>query len=188
MHSALYTGTPPVPPRTSCALRAPQAHRKYRAAIGGKEAAVKMNESEPIGRIFKLINDTFKKDSNFKLKESGITGSQCAVLMFLFSTTKKEVNQRDIEAHLKLKNPTVTGILKRMEEKGFIQCVVNHADKRFKNVFLTPKAQIIEKNLRENMDCMDQLLVKNMSEQEIQTLRILLYKVLENISENGSPL
>jgi DNA-binding MarR family transcriptional regulator len=144
-----------------------------------------MNENESIGRIFKRIDDTFKKGCNQKLKETGITASQWPVLMFLFSTTKKEVNQRDIEDHLKLKNPTVTGILKRMEEKGFIQCEVNSKDKRFKNVFLTPKAQTIENFLREDMECMDKLLVKNMSEKETQILRVLLFKVLENITENG---
>ena len=144
-----------------------------------------MNENKPIRQIFKLIYDALKRDCNHQLKETEITASQCAVLMFLFSTTKNEVNQRDIEDHLKLKNPTVTGILKRMEEKEFIQCVVNSKDKRFKNVFLTEKAQIIEKNLQENMEYMDKLLVKNMSDNEIQMLRILLCKVLENITENG---
>ena len=33
---------------------------------------------------------------------------------------KEEVNQRDVERGLSLKNPTVTGLLKRLEEKGYI--------------------------------------------------------------------
>jgi DNA-binding MarR family transcriptional regulator len=144
-----------------------------------------MEESEPIGRIFKQIDDAFKKNSNQKLKATGITASQCDVLLFLFSAPKKEINQRDIETHLKLKNPTITGILKRMEKKGIIQCVINCTDKRFKNVVLTPKATIIEKNLRENIAFLDSLAVKHMSEDEIHTLGILLNRVLENLNENG---
>jgi len=144
-----------------------------------------MDENEPIGRIFKLIDDAFKKSRNQKLKATGITASQCDVLLFLFSAPKKEINQRDIEAHLKLKNPTITGILKRMEKKGIIQCVVNSTDKRCKNVYLTPKAAVVEKILQENRTYLDNLVVKGLSKEEIHTLRVLLHKVLENINENG---
>ena len=35
----------------------------------------------------------------------------------LFHTSKDEVSQRDVEKNLNLKNPTVTGILKRLDEK-----------------------------------------------------------------------
>ena len=43
--------------------------------------------------------------------------------------------QKDIEKALNLKNPTVTGILKRLEENGFVLIVPSNKDKRCKNVF-----------------------------------------------------
>ena len=74
------------------------------------------NRVQPIGFIVKQINNVFEKDLNEKLKTIGITSSQCAVLDYLFHTNKEEVSQRDVERHLSLKNPTVTGLLKRLDE------------------------------------------------------------------------
>ena len=70
--------------------------------------------SRPIGFLIKQINNVFEKELNERLKHTGITSSQCAVLDYLFHTSKEEVNQRDVEKNLNLKNPTVTGILKRL--------------------------------------------------------------------------
>lgn len=59
----------------------------------------------------------------------GITASQCAVLDYLFDCEKEEVTQRDIEKGLNLRNPTVTGLLKRLDEKGYILSVPSNTDK-----------------------------------------------------------
>ncbi len=73
----------------------------------------------PLGFKIKQINNVYEKDLTERLKIIGITSSQCAVLDFLFHTNKDEVNQIDVEKGLNLKNPTVTGLLKRLDEKGF---------------------------------------------------------------------
>ena len=101
----------------------------------------------PIGFVVKQINNLYEKDLNEKLKKLGVTSSQCAVLNYLFHTNKDEVNQRDVERALSLKNPTVTGILKRLDEKGFVLCVPNAKDKRRKNIYLTEKAYDIQRRM-----------------------------------------
>ena len=103
-----------------------------------------------IGFTVKQINNIYEKELNERLKKLGITSSQCAVLDYLFHTNKEEVNQRDVEKNLSLKNPTVTGILKRMEEKGFILIVPNASDKRKKNIYLTEKAYDIQRKMDED--------------------------------------
>ena len=65
------------------------------------------NRSLPIGFIIKQVNNVYEKDLNERLKKIGITSSQCAVLDYLFHTSKDEVSQRDVEKNLNLKNPTV---------------------------------------------------------------------------------
>ena len=95
-------------------------------SVAGKEwkrteenGGVRMERrSQPIGFIIKQINNVFEKELNEKVKKLGLTSSQCAVLDYLFHTSKDEISQRDVERHLSLKNPTVTGLLKRLDEKG----------------------------------------------------------------------
>ena len=77
-------------------------------------------QRQQIGFTVKQINNIYEKDLNERIKKLSITSSQCAVLDFLFHTDKDEVNQCDVEKALSLKNPTVTGILKRLDENGFI--------------------------------------------------------------------
>ena len=79
-----------------------------------------MKERLPVGFMFKQINNIYEKEFNNLLRGIGITSSQCAVLDYLLGSSKEFVNQKDIEKALSLKNPTVTGILKRLDEKGFI--------------------------------------------------------------------
>ena len=98
-------------------------------------------------------------------------------------TNKEEVNQRDVERGLSLKNPTVTGLLKRLEEKGFIFCVPNTADKRKKNIFLTEKAYDIQRKMEANRRKLDRQLTRGLTKKEVAALERGLEKVLYNIAE-----
>ena len=138
---------------------------------------------EPIGFLIKQINNVFEKDLNEKLKKLGITSSQCAVLDYLFHTSKEEVSQRDVERHLCLKNPTVTGLLKRLDEKGYILCVPNAKDKRKKNIYLTEKAYDIQRRMEAERKKQDRELTRGMSGREIEAVRKNLEKLLYNIAE-----
>lgn len=139
--------------------------------------------SRPIGFLIKQINNVYEKDLNERLKKIGITSSQCAVLDYLFQTSKEEVNQRDVERNLNLKNPTVTGILKRLDEKGYILCVSNANDKRKKNIYLTEKAYDIQRRMDANRRKLDRELTRGMTKREADALRRNLEKLLYNIAD-----
>ncbi len=138
---------------------------------------------EPVGFTIKRINNIYEKNLNEKMKKIGITSSQCAVLDYLFRTNKDEVSQRDVERGLSLKNPTVTGILKRLDEKGFILCVPNAKDKRKKNIYLTEKAYDIQRKMEAERRKLDRQLVRGMTKKETEALAKALEKVLDNIAE-----
>ena len=139
--------------------------------------------SRPLGFLIKQINTVYEKDLNEKLKRIGITSSQCAVLDYLFHTSREEVSQRDVERSLNLKNPTVTGILKRLDEKGYVLCVQNAEDKRKKNIYLTEKAYDIQKRMELDRRKMDRELTRGMSKREVEALRKNLEKLLYNIAD-----
>lgn len=139
--------------------------------------------NQPIGFTIKQINNVFEKDLNEKLRTIGITSSQCAVLDYLFRSNKEEINQRDVERHLSLKNPTVTGLLKRLDEKGFVLCVPNASDKRRKNIYLTEKAYDIQRRMEADRRKMDREMTRGMTKKEIAALNRGLGKMLYNIAD-----
>lgn len=142
-----------------------------------------MQERLPVGFLFKQINTVYEKDINNQLKGIGITSSQCEVLDYLFHCDKEEVNQKDIERALNLKNPTVTGLLQRLDEKGYVLIVPNGKDKRKKNVYLTEKAYDIQKRMESDRRRIDKNLTLGMSRREVQALQKMLNRVLYNVSE-----
>lgn len=140
-------------------------------------------QNQPIGFIVKQINNVYEKELNERLRKIGITSSQCAVLDYLFRTNKEEVSQRDVEKNLNLKNPTVTGILKRLDEKGYILCVPNANDRRKKNIYLTEKAYDIQRRMDADRRKLDRELTRGMTKREENALRRNLEKLLYNIAD-----
>ena len=142
-----------------------------------------MKERMPVGFMFKQISTIYEKEFNNRLRKLGITASQCAVLDYLFNASIEEVTQKDIEKGLNLKNPTVTGILKRLEENGFILIVPSNKDKRCKNVYLTEKSYDIQRKMDMERKKIDKMLTIGMTKKEIAALEKMLARVLYNVEE-----
>ncbi len=142
-----------------------------------------MKERMPVGFMFKQINTIYEKDFNQLLRTIGITASQCAVLDYLFRSSEEAVNQRDIEKALSLRNPTVTGLLKRLDEKGYILSVPSDRDKRCKNIYLTEKAYDIQRRMEADRKKIDKKLTLGMNKKEKAALEKMLERVLYNIAE-----
>ena len=142
-----------------------------------------MKEQKTIGFTFRQIGNIYEKEFNKELKKIGITASQCEVLDFLFKSEIEEVTQKDIEKGLNLKNPTVTGLLKRLDEKGFVLIVPSEKDKRCKNVYLTSKAYDIQKRMELDRKKIDRMLTIGMNKKEVAALEKILERVLYNVAE-----
>lgn len=142
-----------------------------------------MKQRTNVGFLVKQINNIYEKDFNNQLKKLDLTSSQAEVLDFLFRCDEEEVTQRDIEKALSLKNPTVTGILGRMEEKGFVMILPSEKDKRCKNVYLTEQAFDIEKKMEAVRRKIDKNLTLGMTRREVEALQKMLNRVLYNIAE-----
>jgi len=134
-------------------------------------------------RLIKYINHALINERNKNLMKFGITAVQEDVLIFLWSNMDKDIiYQKDIEAHLKLKTPTVTGILKRLEEKNMIIRYQDKKDARCTCHKITEKGlSIIEHSFIQGVTEVEEKMIRGMSEEEQNNLNILLKKVLKNI-------
>ena len=135
-----------------------------------------------IGRMIKRISDYMGKSCNNDLSQINMTRSQMGTLIYLHKCKNKniEVNQVDIEKEFKLKNPTVTGILNRLEDKGYIMRVSSNKDKRYKKIELTSSGVEIVENGKSKAEKLEDELVSNLSQSEKEKLRELLIKMVEN--------
>ena len=96
-----------------------------------------MRDNDEIGFYLSLIKKKMDKHMNEGLKKYDLTKTQRDILGYLHFTDKNPVIQKDIEEHFHISNPTVTGILNRLEQKGFIERKQSLKDKRVRTIVLT---------------------------------------------------
>lgn len=142
-------------------------------------------ESDKISRMLKVIHTAMRTEVNKRLNEKNITSSQMDILVFIANEEKckKEINQVDIERHFSLTNPTVTGLLNRLQEKKFIKRVPSKKDARFNSIVLTKNGKKFIFDCDEEIMNFEKVFAHNLEENEKKELIRLLEKVLKSIYE-----
>lgn len=141
-----------------------------------------------IGMLLRMLYFSLVGKCNRDLADIDLTGAQGEVIGYLMSNEGREVNQKDIEKEYGLMNPTVTGILKRLEKKGFIIRLKSRQDERCKIIELTEKGRRIHEKMREKGLEVEKLLLRDIPETEIDTFVKVLKKLIENMSRQGTRL
>lgn len=136
-----------------------------------------------IGRMLKIITTCIDKKANNELSRVNLTRTQMEMLVFIFFYTKdgKEINQVDIEKEFNLKNPTVTGIINRLENKGYIIRRKSEKDKRYKKIEITETGKELVIKGKNKMDKREEELLNFLTDDEKKELDRLLNKIIENI-------
>ncbi len=86
-----------------------------------------------VRRIVRSINLESKKVQ----KDFGVSIPQILCLDFLKASPGYQATQRSIRDHLNLNSSTVTGIIGRLEKKGFLARLPKSGDKRVMHITLT---------------------------------------------------
>lgn len=112
------------------------------------------------------------------LDEIDLTYTQYITMMLLWEN--KSMNVKEIGARLFLDSGTLTPLLKKLENKGFINRCRMTDDERFLNITVTEKGmELRDKALDIPYKMLDLL---PLEEEEIRTVYNLLNKLLEKIS------
>ncbi len=154
--------------------------------INKKEEFQRDKEHESTSFKFKLIHEVFANMFNRQLREDDMTFSQLMVISILWERRDQKVTQKDISEALHIKHPTTIGLLKRLEEKEMVKIVVDPENMKYRNIAITEKGEkFIEMN-KERRNKMNAILVDGMNEQEIEMLRTLLDRVIDNMASMNS--
>ena len=132
-------------------------------------------------RVSILIKRTsllYDKISNQLLTPYDLTSSQFKILMVLYTSPVESVRQADIETRFALSNPTVTGLIQKLEAKGLVQKMPHPEDKRSRFLVLTEAALAMEAEMRALGNQIEAQMAQGLSEAEYDQLAQLLEKML----------
>ena len=132
-----------------------------------------------LGRCAQLARERM----DARMSRFGMTPAQTHVLRFL-RENGGQMPQRALLEKLKVKPSTVNGILDRMEEKGLVERSVSGADARQRLVALTPAGREREEQAKQSFLEAEALIAKGLTEEETDTLRALLERVIHNLEED----
>ena len=79
----------------------------------------RMEDNTRISSLLKMIDIRIRQDLDARNQDLHISSSQMRTLSYLISNADHEINPRDLEQYFRISKPTVAGILKRLEEKGY---------------------------------------------------------------------
>lgn len=136
------------------------------------------------GFLIKQVHILHEQYLNKKFEHFGLTAAQTFTLVSLFKAREKneKLNQKDLERILDISNPTVTGILNRLEAKGLIKRVTCKHDARIRYIEVTKKAIELDKEIQKTFKEAEEQLVSSLTPEEIDRLNEYLIRILRNAS------
>lgn len=135
-------------------------------------------DSTKISILVKRSSLVFDKLSNQLLTPYELTGSQFKILMLLYHSPEGSLRQTDIEERFSMTNPTVTGLVQKLETKELVRRVPHPADRRSKVLMLTERARSMEDELLALADDLERRMTEHLNGEEREQLASLLMKLL----------
>ncbi len=137
-----------------------------------------------IGEISKITNVTIHKKSEML----GLPQGYRSIIFHL--AHNDGITQLELSKLTRLKPPTVSVSLQKMELDGLVTRIADKDDLRKTIVSLTDKGKEIVKSITEVFECYDKAITETLTASEAEQLKSLLIKVRESIisesEENSS--
>jgi len=143
-----------------------------------------MNSYHELGltRQFSIINQKLRHLFDNAFSETGLTGTQAAVLHYVFTVgMHQDILQRDIETEFLIRRSSVTSVLQGLEKNSFILREGVPYDSRLKKIILTQKSIDIVQQLQRRIDEINQAIVEGLSPDEAKLLDNLLTRIAEEL-------
>ena len=94
---------------------------------------------------------------------------------------------KDIEEAFHLSHPTVSGLLSRLEKKGFVELRTDDQDRRCKRVYVLPKGKECHETMHQTIESIENRLVSGFSPEEQQQFEAFLDRAIANMGGDPHP-
>lgn len=120
-----------------------------------------------------------KEADNYLAKNSGISTSQAAVLIYLGYHDRCRLT--DLAEGTGRNNAAITGLVTRMETDGLLERITLTSDRRAKAVALTDAGWALREQVMNDFRDFNDRLIKGLTDSEVQTVLKFLALAPENV-------
>lgn len=140
-----------------------------------------MEKDIDIAFRIKKINDLMCKKVDNEMQEMDVTFSQHHILIYLIHCKNHVSPLKQLEHEFRVSQATMAGIVKRMEEKGFVKSFSSMKDKRIKMVELTNKGIGICEKSKGHMEKTKSMINDLYTEEELSKFQEYLDRLFEKL-------
>lgn len=137
-----------------------------------------------MGHYFKVMQIRVEHAMNRRLQELDLTSAQGQIIGYL-THSKTSPCARDIEKFFGLSHPTVSGLLGRMEAKGFVEIRPDPEDRRVKRIVLLEKGMACSRQIKQCIEENDRQMIRGFTDEEAEQFRMLLKRAVDNMCDCG---
>lgn len=141
-------------------------------------------KNAPYGWLVKRIAHRLEQNMNHFLKPYNITIMQSWILLFL-KKTEASYTYKELEKEFEISQPTMAGLLARLNQKNMILISQDEKDKRIKRVRISDDGSALMERLKAYLDDSECEIIGNFSQEEQETFHVLLEKAYYNVVERG---
>ena len=146
-----------------------------------------MSRDRPLIMDFKITEiPATRYVVNILRKEMSIDLSpmQCEVFILL-EENGGSMTQRALEECLDISKSTLSGVLKTMEKRGFVEKAVSDSDRRVMEVSLSPRGREIYSEAMRRMEDLDRTVFAGLDEEELRVMAKALTVIRRNIASDS---
>ncbi len=134
------------------------------------------------GPRFHVLHCRVQQSLTNALAQMELTGQQGRILGYI-SRCDQPPCPRDVEETFHLSHPTVSGLLSRLEKKGFLKLEPDLDDKRCKRIYLLPKGEACNQVIRETISATEAQITQGFTAEERAQFLSFLDRVIENMQQ-----
>lgn len=136
--------------------------------------------SQHYGHSLRILHWQLDQSVSGALAQMELTAAQGHVMGFL-SHRQTPPCSRDIEEAFQLSHPTVSGLLSRLEKKGFIEFRPDEADRRCKRIYVLPKGHACHETIHRIIAENEAKVVEGFTEEEKAKFAAYLRRAISNM-------
>ena len=138
------------------------------------------------GHLVRILHWCTDQVMTSALEAQELTAAQGHIMGYL-SRQEQPPCPRDIEEAFHLSHPTVSGLLSRLEQKGFIELKTDPEDRRCKRIYVLEKGwqchELMHQTIREN----ERRMTEGFTEEERECFSDLLQRAIRNMGADPTP-
>lgn len=160
--------------------------RHERCGIDKPKRMLEKADAKP-SMLMHDISKLFGMSMRRQTEEVGISDGCRRIIMEL--SHHDGVPQLALAKHAHLSAPSVSVALSKLEADGVVERKTDDEDMRQSKVFITDKGREVDKLIRQKFDLTEEIMLRNVSEEEtaalMKTLRKLLSNLIDEEEKNG---